>query len=250
MNRQGSRLQDNKLFRSFTGSKSPKNYSDRMIERNVWKGEIIENEGNLCESMGFVISGCLSVEKYSSNGNYAMIDLLSPGDSYGEDLILSDQPHYHFSIEAASDAKILIVPRSLLYEMIAAMPSLRDVFHRYLCAQIRRRDRRVLVLSQRNLRQKISAYLISLLDEQGGFNEEDLLLPPEDRTRSTRSVELPVSKEVAARLLAMPRPSFSRELLRMEEDGLIKVNGRTIWLLNLTALENGGSLDEDEDDSD
>lgn len=246
MNRHSARLLQNKLFSKLT-SNTQGDYADRLIERHVWKGEIVENEGNFCESMGFVVSGCLSVEKYSSNGNFVMIDLLVPGDSFGDDLILSDDPYYKFSIEATNDAKLLILPRSLLLEMITADPSLRETFNQYLSNQIYRRDRRVLVLSQRNLRQKISAYLISLLKEQGDFDEEDLLKPASNNI-ATRSVELPVSKEVAAHLLAMPRPSFSRELLRMEEDGLIKVNGRTIWLSNLTALENGGTSDEDDEE--
>ncbi len=246
MNRHSARLLKNKLYAKLT-SNSQGDYADRLIERTVWKGEIVENEGNFCESMGFIVSGCLSVEKYSSNGNFVMVDLLVPGDSFGDDLILSDDPYYKFSIEAASDAKLLILPRSLLFEMIAADPSLRETFNQYLSKQISRRDRRVLVLSQRNLRQKISAYLITLLKEQGGYDEEDLIKPQRKENQATLSVELPVSKEVAAHLLAMPRPSFSRELLRMEEDGLIKVNGRTIWLSNLTALENGGNNDDDED---
>ncbi|MDO5732478.1 MAG: Crp/Fnr family transcriptional regulator [Eubacteriales bacterium] len=246
MSQQKKRLLKNKLYSSFQVSELNK-YEDRLIERNIWKGEILENEGNFCESMGFILSGSLSVEKYSSNGNYAMIDLLGPGDSFGEDLMFSEDPYYHFSIEAASDAKILMLPRSLLLEMMNSHPHLHEVFIDYLSKQIFKRDRRILVLSQRNLRQKISAYLISLLNEQGGFDEEDLIRRPDIHSDKTYKVELPVSKEVAARLLAMPRPSFSRELLRMENDGLLKVNGRDIWLLNLFALDNGGS-DEDEDE--
>ena len=58
---------------------------------------------------------------------------------------------------------------------------------------------------------------------------------------STQAVELPSSKEVIARLLAMPRPSFSRELISMEQDGLIRVSGRVIWLLDIHGLECGRS---------
>ena len=56
---------------------------------------------------------------------------------------------------------------------------------------------------------------------------------------TTSSVVLPVSKEVVARLLAMPRPSFSRELISMEKDGLIRVSGRNIWLMDLHGLACG-----------
>jgi len=43
---------------------------------------------------------------------------------------------------------------------------------------------------------------------------------------------------VVAKLLAMPRPSFSRELIAMEGDRLIEVQGRNIRLLDVPTLEN------------
>ena len=244
MARADAQIKDNLLFQNLSEAKLQP-YLDRTIERSVWKGEIIENEGNYCESLAFVLKGCLSIEKYTSNGNYVTMDLLDPGDTFGEDLIFSDDPHYQFSIEAASDARLLILPRGLILEMAQDMPEFQKNFLNYLSLQSRRKNRRILVLSQRNLRQKISAYLIALLEEQGGFDLEELSKPQKYKNR-THSVELPVSKEVAANLLAMPRPSFSRELLRMEEDGLIRVDGRVIWLTNLVAIENGG-LDEEDD---
>jgi hypothetical protein len=64
-------------------------------------------------------------------------------------------------------------------------------------------------------------------------------MKPGHRVLSTPAVELPVSKEVVARLLSMPRPSLSRELISMEGDGLIKVSGRVIWLVDVASLERG-----------
>lgn len=67
------------------------------------------------------------------------------------------------------------------------------------------------------------------------------------RSTSYSYVELPVSKEVTAKLLAMPRPSFSRELVRMEKEGLIRVNGKIVWLLDLQALVMMGEDEYEED---
>ena len=64
------------------------------------------------------------------------------------------------------------------------------------------------------------------------FGKEECKYPSE-----ARSIELPVSKEIAAKYLAMPRPSFSRELIAMEKDGLIKVSGRKITLCDVAKLE-------------
>ena len=71
------------------------------------------------------------------------------------------------------------------------------------------------------------------LDESGRTLKEELKIV------STPAVEFPISKEMVARLLAMPRPSLSRELISMEKDGLIRVSGRVIWLRDLKQLSAG-----------
>ena len=150
--------------------------------------------------------------------------------------------------------------------MLPGNPDLLQNFMRFLSDRVQAQNRRISILSQRSLRKKISAYLLDLLWEQEKKEAEEhgkSDLEKYDGIESakaghavgnhgkrilTPSVELPSSKEVAARLLAMPRPSFSRELVSMEKDGLIKTNGRVIWLTNLDNLESG--LEDDEDDFD
>ena len=105
-----------------------------------------------------------------------------------------------------------------------------------LSDRIREQNERISILSQRSLRQKISSYLIGLYRKE---MQEDSSDPTPTDPANPPVVELPVTKEIAARLLAMPRPSFSRELVRMEKDGLIQVNGRKIILSDFEALELG-----------
>ncbi|MDD4323301.1 MAG: helix-turn-helix domain-containing protein, partial [Eubacteriales bacterium] len=78
------------------------------------------------------------------------------------------------------------------------------------------------------------------------LDDHDISLEQALRYPTTYAVELPVSKEVVSRLLAMPRPSFSRELISMEKDGLIRVNGRVIWLLDIRGLANDIVIDSEE----
>lgn len=229
-------------------------YLVRISLRIIVKGEILEIEGDPAQDIGIVVKGQLAKQKYSSDGSFVMIDLLGAGDAYGEDLIFSHHKDQVLAIEAITNGEILSVPRLIVKDLMAAYPVVKDNFLYYLSETIHQQHRRVLVLSQRNLRQKISSYLMDLLEEQVRAEEEnaDPNLSPAERRRlrrryvTTDSVELPVSKEVAARLLAMPRPSFSRELVRMEKDGLIRSSGRVVWLLDPEALEYGESDDDDE----
>ncbi|NLJ94352.1 MAG: Crp/Fnr family transcriptional regulator [Clostridiaceae bacterium] len=215
-------------------------YSDYCEQTNVhlfWKGEFIAREGEESSGVGIILEGQVSKQKYSADGEAATLDLLQAGDTFGEDLIFAKDNRYKFTLEAVSAVKVVYVKQADLYEMINRSPHMLTNLLGLLSNHITNQNKRIYTLSQRTLRQKISAYLLDLLEQQ--LVEENMTLEESLQIVSTQAVELPSSKEVVSRLLAMPRPSFSRELISMEKDGLIKVSGRVIWLSNLEGLESG-----------
>lgn len=225
-------------------------FCSKVNVRVLWKGEILVNEGDDCMQLGIVASGQLALQKYSCNGDFVTIGLLSPGDCYGEDLIFGTNHVFPNSIEAVTNAKIITLSKDILLSLLPENPHIVQNFMRFLSDKVQAQNRRISILSQRNLRQKISSYLLDLLQEQGDAEDQPRALSRPNHKLLTPSVEIPSSKEVAARLLAMPRPSFSRELVRMEKDGLIKINGRVIWLTNLEGLECGCDLEDYDDELD
>jgi CRP-like cAMP-binding protein len=125
----------------------------------------------------------------------------------------------------------------MLMHLLGNSPAIMSNFLRILSDRVQSQNRRISLLSQKSLRQKIANYLLELLRDQ--LEKEGETPKTARQLVSTQAVELPVSKEVVSRLLAMPRPSFSRELIAMERDGLIRVSGRVIWLLDMDGLERG-----------
>lgn len=240
-------LADTKLFDGVEHS-SFEPYCARTNLRLVWKGEIVVNEGDRCEGVSTVVSGTLAVQKYSADGEYVTLNLLEAGDSFGEEFFFGSHTEYTYSVEAVSNAQIIQVPRDVMFSMLENDEEIRENFMRDLSDRVNEQYTRINILSQRNLRLKIARYLLELHYEKEQEDDRRYgYMQKKKKEASTPSVELPVSKEVAAKLLAMPRPSFSRELVRMEKEELIKVNGRVIWLTNLEALELDGQIDELED---
>lgn len=229
-------LSDTPLFSGLTHELFH-NYCSKTAIRLVWKGEVLVNEGDPCTGIGLIMEGQLAMQKYSSTGDFATIELLGPGDIFGEYLIFGSRKNYTVTIEAVTNSKIIFVTREMLMSILAQSPDVMNNFLTILSDRIQTQNRRISLLSQKSLRQKIANYLLELLRDQlekEGENPKTIR-----KTVSTQAVELPVSKEVVSRLLAMPRPSFSRELISMERDGLIRVSGRVIWLLDLDGLEKG-----------
>lgn len=209
-----------------------------------WKGEVIVNEGDTCTGIGVVVEGQVARQKYSASGEFSTLDLLGPGDIFGATLIFSSRKKFPFTLEAVSHCKIIKMTRDVLLAMISKNPQLLLNYMQMLSDRSSEQDRRINLLSQKTLRLKIGHYLLQLLEEQ--LYDHDISLEQALHYPTTYAVELPVSKEVVSRLLAMPRPSFSRELISMEKNGLIRVNGRVIWLLDIRGLANEIILDSDE----
>ena len=208
-------------------------YCESSQVRTVWKGEVIVNEGDLCTGVYVILEGQIAMQKYASSGEFTTLDLLGPKEIFGEHLIFGYKKHYEATLEAVTAAKVILISRENLLSMISRSPKLLHNYLQVLSDRIRLQERRINLLSQKSLRQKISAYLLNMLHDN--LEQEGETLDTTSQVISTHAVELPVSKEVVSRLLAMPRPSFSRELISMEKDGLIRVSGRVIWLTDVKA---------------
>lgn len=201
------------------------NYCSLTRVRTFSKGEIIAAEGDICTSIGVIEKGRIAIQKYTSGGDFATIALLKPGEFFGEDLIFGSSNVYTFTLEAMSLSEVLFVNKETLYALLDKSQVVKDNFLKLLSDRVNSQNRRIALLSQKSIRHKIAFYLLELRAEQtsGGKN--------------INTVHLPVSKEVIAKLLAMPRPSFSRELIQMQKAGLIEVDGREIRLLDVLRLE-------------
>lgn len=212
-------------------------YCGKTSIRIAWKGEIVENEGDDCNGIGILIQGKLALQKYTSSGDFATISLMEEGEMYGEDLLFGTINQFPVTIEAVTNSKVLYIPKSVLIPLLQNNYFLNQNFIKILSDKVCSQNERISLLSQKTLRQKIAFYLLELYKKQ--IKEKTVTATKEDKGSAVSEIELPVSKEVISRLLAMPRPSFSRELINMEKDGFIKVNGRNITIIDLKELEQG-----------
>jgi len=76
-------------------------------------------------------------------------------------------------------------------------------------------NRKIKLLTRRSLREKLLVYFVHLSDVSGG-----------------NSFVLPFTREQLAQYVCSERSSVCRELGRMQDDGLIKVNGNMITISN------------------
>lgn len=218
-------IRNSRLFENVS-SKNTVELLKKTSKRVYKKGEFVITEGKVCNKIGFILSGQIAVQKISKSGEYLTINILSAGELLGENLLYGTNEIYEFNLESVENTEVLRIPKDIFKQFAEENPCVKNNYLRILSDNITNQTRRIGLLSRKSNREKIACFLLELNREQNG-----------QATGNNMCVELPYSKEVAAKYLAMPRPSFSREMSAMEKEGLILFEGKVIRIIDIAKLE-------------
>lgn len=84
----------------------------------IKKNEILFKEEEICNEVGFVLSGELSISSYSFNGNEIVFASIKEGDIFGNNLIFAKAPKYKGHVICKKDAKIRLINRQNLITLL------------------------------------------------------------------------------------------------------------------------------------
>ena len=192
-----------------------------LYAKNYVQGEIIAFEGDACTSIGIVTQGEISIYQLLPSGKKIIIDTLYKGDSFGEVIIFSEQNTYPASIEAGKPTQIIFINKENVTKLCSISQEFLSQFAGLLSNKILMLNRKVKSLSLQSPRLKTINFILE------SYRQQNTLL-----------LHFAESRNDMAEKLSLPRPSLSRELIKMKVYGWIDFDGNTIKIINLDALEN------------
>ena len=187
-----------------------------FIEKTYSKGEYIFRTGDTGSDLFYLIEGSLNVYQIDSNGKRFIFQNFNKPTLFGEVYAYLSEP-FDFDCECARDSKILIIKD---FRKIFEVPCPENFLRSYIkflskkCLALSKKNQ---ITSQASLRQKISKYLLE--------NEKD------------GKINLTMKREDLADYLSTTRPSLSRELSKMADEGIIKAGGDYIEILDRDGIE-------------
>lgn len=198
------------------------NYSifDNCKNCDECRGCMIALEGEVCDSLGIVMVGELEVQKHYASGKVVTLAKLNEGKIFGEAIAFSETNLYPATIVSTKGSIILYISKKDIISMCSAYPKVLNNFMQLLSSKILLLNRKIKELSFETLRQKISNYLLSQYE-----------------TQKTLALILPLSRKDLADHLGVQRPSLSRELINMKDDGLIDFNKNALQIKDLEGIE-------------
>ena len=184
-------------------------------ERQVARGEVLFQRGDLPHGFYFVVSGQVKLAFSSSQGTEKVVEIIGPMQSFGEAVMFLDQP-YPVLAEALADALILHIGSAAVFGLIDADPKFARKLLAGLSIRLHSMVRDVESYALRSSTQRVIGYLLQLAESTPCAAQGE------------RSVELPTSKQVIASRLSLTPETLSRIFHELSGAGLISVHGKQI----------------------
>jgi CRP-like cAMP-binding protein len=184
------------------------------------KGQSIVQCGDPCTGFHVVVYGHVKLAFTSPQGVEKVVEIVRPGQSFGEALMFLDKPYIVFA-QALVDSMLLHVAKHAVLEELGP-----NGFGRRMIAGLAQR--------LHGLVRDVEAY--TLRSGQDRFIGYLLAELPEGAASGPAEVRLTPGKSVLASRLNMTPEHFSRILHDLAAQGLIEVNGRSIRVPDVARL--------------
>jgi CRP/FNR family transcriptional regulator len=198
--------------------------AQRAVPRHYTPGQIVFSEGEPCTGMYVVESGHIRIFKSSASGREQVLSVDGPGSSVAE-LPVFDGGNYPASVAAVEDSTLLFVSKQHFQSLCLAHPQVALKVLRIVGARLRRLVGIIEELSFTTVRHRLVSLLVRMAQKEGS------------NAPSGTEIALPANNQELAAQIGTVRELVSRNLSRLQAEGLIQMDGRSVVIPNLKALE-------------
>jgi CRP/FNR family transcriptional regulator, dissimilatory nitrate respiration regulator len=189
-------------------------------EKEFPKNEIIFSEGDPANGFYVNADGIVKIYKLSSEGKEQILHIFGPGEPFGEVPVFSGKTFPAYA-ETITHCKALFFPRQAFVKLVSDNPSLALNMLAVLSMRLRHFTIQIENLSLKEVPGRLAAYFLMLSVEQN----------------TPKTVILNITKSQLASFLGTIPETLSRMLNRMATQGLIRVEGRRISLVDVDGLK-------------
>ena len=197
---------------------------ERISARKFSPGQIVFSEGEPCAGLFVVESGSIRIFKSSSGGREQVLSIEGPGGSVAE-LPVFDGGNYPASAITIEDTVLLFVSKQDFHALCLAHPEVALKVLRVVGARLRKLVGIIEELSFTTVRHRLSAYLLRLAQKEGKAVAQGV------------EITLPSNNQELAAQIGTVRELVSRNLSRLQAEGILKIDGRILVIRDRKALE-------------
>ena len=176
------------------------------------KGAMVLAAGSRYNELHLLLEGSVQAVMDHENGKSVLIETIEAPDPIAPAILFAPRQVLPVTVFAESDCRMLILPLETILDLCQKDQQFLINFLSEIGGKLSLFAEKFKLLEFSSLRKRIAIFLASRLEEN--------------------TYTLPFSKEKLAEYLSVTRPSLSRELSEMAGEGILKIEGRTITVLD------------------
>jgi CRP/FNR family transcriptional regulator len=195
----------------------------RTVPNSFHKGKLLFSEGDACNGLHIITQGKVRIFKTSASGREQVLAVNLPGDAIAEVPVFDGGP-YPASAVAIEDVEIAFISRRDFQAYCLEHPEVALKVLVVAGARLRSLVGIIEDLSFTTIRQRLISFLLKLAQSEG--------------KKTARGIEflLPTSHQELANQLGTVRELISRNLTRLQAEGLLDVDARKIVVKDIESL--------------
>ncbi|MDT8717259.1 Crp/Fnr family transcriptional regulator [Clostridium sp. 19966] len=209
-----------KLFNNMSSDKLYNFFSTcKYTVKKYNKNDLIFSEDDNCNNLSILLDGEVEIQKIDVSGKLLVVAKFERGDTFGENLIFGDVNRYPMSVVCKSSSEVLHIPKKSVLLLCQEDTVFLYEFLRTLSNRAVNLSSKLKQVTLKTIRQKICEFIYEKYENSHNVN-----------------IEIEMSKKEWADKLGVQRPSLSRELIKMKEEGLIDYDKNTIVIKDIDGI--------------
>ena len=185
------------------------------------RGEVLFQRGDQPHGFYILGDGQIKLGFTSPQGIEKIIDIVTPGKSFGEAIAFLDRPA-PVSAQATQNSTLVLIPKQTLFDLLQEDPAVARQMLASLSARMHQLVNSIESISLLSSTQRLIGYLLQL----------------SSHSPNPAAITLHSTKATIAALLNITPETLSRIMHKLSEAGLIAVYGKEIDILDLEGLRN------------
>ena len=177
----------------------------RVGFRRLRRGAVVVEQGTADTALQCVISGRLHAVRRGLNDRPLLLEVLGPGDHFGERGLLDEQPRTS-TVRCVEATQLLVIHQLDFAQFMASSSAFRNSLHCALTQRLRSSNQRIAVLALSDVRGCVIRHLLEVSEDHAG----------------QRVVRAPVRRQTVADRIGASREMVGRVLKSLTAAGKIE----------------------------
>lgn len=181
----------------------------------------IVHAGDPSASLFFILKGSVSIIVEEEDKREIVVAYLNAGDFFGEMGLFEDQPHRTAWVRSRTVCELAEISYDKFHELARIYPDLTSAVFAQMSLRLKKTTRKVTDLAFLDVTGRIARCLLDLAGQP-------------DTMRLAEGRQIRITRQEIGRLVGCSREMVGRVLKSLEEQGMIRCNGKAILIYDPT----------------